>query len=250
MARRAGDSAPLLDGMQPRWAEALVLLSRRGVWPQGSDPLRSGMLFPVPALLRLKLREPAGDRDVAGSTQSAGYPGAAWWECEHDGAVPGEAQGDALANLRAAFLGAPRGRDGAAYWYSRESRSSLLRSAPPPASSHPTVSHRRACRGSRWLTAHGSTDVIRVVQGSEHNHGNEPRALLLAHLLECPEAVDAKHVEVQEDQARHIHGATLGRQQVVDDLHSVTSYNHLVGESLCLQKAYGKFGGRRIVLYQ
>jgi hypothetical protein len=96
----------------------------------------------------------------------------------------------------------------------------------------------------------GSTDVIRVVRGSEHNHGNEPRALLLAHLLECPEAVDAKHVEVQEDQARHIHGATLGRQQVVDDLHSVTSYNHLVGESLCLQKAYGKFGGRRIVLYQ
>jgi hypothetical protein len=36
---------------------------------------------------------------------------------EHDATFPGEAQGDALEDLRVALVGAPRGRDGAANWY-------------------------------------------------------------------------------------------------------------------------------------
>ena|SRR5829696_829804 len=56
-------------------------------------------VFPVPSLLRSRLREPAGERDVPSSPQGASYPGATRRQRKHAGALPGAAEGDALANL-------------------------------------------------------------------------------------------------------------------------------------------------------
>src|SRR5215207_2304885 len=95
VGRRAGARAPDLDGVQLRWREALVRLSWSSLRSEGSSPLRSGPLLPVPSLLRSGLRKSAGERDAPCSSPGADNPGAPWREREHDEALPGEAQGDA-----------------------------------------------------------------------------------------------------------------------------------------------------------
>ena len=55
-----------------------------------------------------------GQQDVPGVAPSPEDQRAPWREREQDGAVPGEAKGEALEDLRAALVGAPRGGDGAA----------------------------------------------------------------------------------------------------------------------------------------
>jgi hypothetical protein len=92
----------------------MVHLSGSRVRPEGGGPLRAGEVFPVPSLLRSGLREPARERDEPRPSQGLEDTGEARRQREHAGAVPGEAQGDALADLRAALVGAPRGGDGAA----------------------------------------------------------------------------------------------------------------------------------------
>src|SRR5215203_2879403 len=112
-----GACAPDLDGVQLRWGEAVVCLSRSWMRPEGGGSLRTGALLPVPSLLRALLREPEGERDVPGSSQGTIHTGASRGKRKHDGAIPGQTQRDALADLRAALVGAPRGRDGAACWH-------------------------------------------------------------------------------------------------------------------------------------
>ncbi len=60
---------------------------------------RGGQVLPVPALLRPPLAEPEGERDVPGFSPSPEDQGATRRQRKHDGAVPRQAQGDALANL-------------------------------------------------------------------------------------------------------------------------------------------------------
>src|SRR5215212_9371122 len=115
MGRRGGNRAPCLDDLQLRWREALLRLPWSGMRTEGSGFVRAGALLPVPSLLRARLREPAGERDVPGSSQGAIHTRAPRREREHDEAVPREAQGYALEDVRAALVGAPRGGDGAAY---------------------------------------------------------------------------------------------------------------------------------------
>src|SRR5215211_2090297 len=88
-----------LDGVQLRRREALVRLLRSVLWPEGGNPVRTWTLLPVSLLLRPGLRKPEGKRDVQGTPQSAIHTGASWREREHDGAIPREAQGDALEHL-------------------------------------------------------------------------------------------------------------------------------------------------------
>ena len=52
----------------------MVHLSRSRIRPEGSDAVRTGTLLPVPSLLRSRLREQEGERDVPGSPQGACYP--------------------------------------------------------------------------------------------------------------------------------------------------------------------------------
>jgi hypothetical protein len=78
-----------------------------GLRSEGSSSVRSGEVFPVPPLLRSPLRKPARRQDAPCSSPGADDPGEARREREHDGAVPGEAQGNALGDLRAALVGAP-----------------------------------------------------------------------------------------------------------------------------------------------
>src|SRR4051812_47744875 len=87
------------------------------VRPEGCDPVRAGTLLPVLSLLRSCLREPAGELDDPRPAKGPGDKGEARREREHDGALPGEAQGDALGDLRPAVLEASRGGDGAAGGY-------------------------------------------------------------------------------------------------------------------------------------
>jgi hypothetical protein len=85
-----------LDGTTCNFGgEALVHLPRYRVRSEGSDPLRTWTLFPVPPLLRSSLREPAGEWDVPDSSPGASHTGEARREREHDGAIPAEAEGDA-----------------------------------------------------------------------------------------------------------------------------------------------------------
>ena len=72
MGRRTGARTPELDGLQLRWGEALVCLSRSGLRLESSDPVRAWALLPVPSLLRSCLREPAGERDEPCSSPGAG----------------------------------------------------------------------------------------------------------------------------------------------------------------------------------
>src|SRR5215212_4453455 len=102
-----------MDGLQLWRRETVVHLSGSWMQSEGSSPLRSGTLLSVPPLLRPQLRESAGERDEPGPPPGAGDPGEARWEREHDRAFPREAKGDALEDLRAALVGAPRGGDGA-----------------------------------------------------------------------------------------------------------------------------------------
>jgi hypothetical protein len=88
--RCAGARALDLDGVQLRWTEGLVRLPWSGLRPEGCCAVRAGKLFPVPSLLRPRLREPAGEWDVPGSPQGAIYSGASRREREHDEALPGE----------------------------------------------------------------------------------------------------------------------------------------------------------------
>ena len=95
MGRGKGARAANLDGVQLRWGEAVVRLSRSGLRPEGGGTLRPRTLFPVPSLLQPSLREPAGERDAPCSSPGADNTGEARRECEHDEAIPGEAEGDA-----------------------------------------------------------------------------------------------------------------------------------------------------------
>jgi hypothetical protein len=74
--------------------EAVVCLSGSWMWPEGSNPLRTWALLPVPPLLRPPLRKPARRQDAPGleeSTEDKRRPGR---QREHDGAVPaGSPQG-------------------------------------------------------------------------------------------------------------------------------------------------------------
>src|SRR5215207_7322078 len=123
MGRPAGARVPRLDGVQLRRGEAVVHLSGSRMRPEGGNPVRAGTLLSVPSLLRSGLRESAGERDAPCPSPGAGDPGEARWACEHDGAVPREAKGDALEDVRAALVGAPRGGYGAASGYEEVARS-------------------------------------------------------------------------------------------------------------------------------
>jgi hypothetical protein len=84
-----------LDGLQLRGRAALVYLSWSGMRPEGCCPLRTWALLPVPPLLRTRVREPAEQRDRAGTPQGAIHSEAPGRQREHDGAVPREAKRDA-----------------------------------------------------------------------------------------------------------------------------------------------------------
>ena len=71
----------------------MVHLSRSRIRPEGSDAVRTGTLLPVPSLLRSRLREQEGERDVPGSPQGACYPREARWEREHDEAFSEKPKG-------------------------------------------------------------------------------------------------------------------------------------------------------------
>src|SRR5829696_3166429 len=77
-----------LDGVELRWREAVVYLPRSGMRPEGSTPLRTRALLPVPSLLPARLREPARERDVPRHSQGAGDAGEARRERDHDAAIP------------------------------------------------------------------------------------------------------------------------------------------------------------------
>src|SRR5829696_9312254 len=111
MERGKGTRGPHLDGLQLRWGEAVVHLSRSGLRPQGCGSVWAGSLLPVPSLLRSRLRESARGQDVPGLEEGTEDKEAPRREREHDGAILGEAQGDAPKDLRAALVGVPRGRD-------------------------------------------------------------------------------------------------------------------------------------------
>ena len=59
-----GARVPHLDSVQLRWGEAVVRLPWSRVRPEGGCPVRAREVFPVPPLLRSRLREPAGERDA------------------------------------------------------------------------------------------------------------------------------------------------------------------------------------------
>jgi hypothetical protein len=71
----------------------MVHLSGSWMRPEGSDPLRTGMLIPVPPLLRSRLLEPAGERDEPCSSPGAGDPGEPRREREHEEPLPEKPKG-------------------------------------------------------------------------------------------------------------------------------------------------------------
>ena len=110
-----------VDAVQLRGRASLVHLSRRGqreeVRPEGSDPVRAGEVFPVQALLRLALREPAQGQERPGLEAGAEDQDALWWQREHARAVAREAKGDASRRVHAVVQGAPRSRVEVSYRY-------------------------------------------------------------------------------------------------------------------------------------
>ena len=88
MGRCAGARAPELDSVQLRWGEAMVRLPWSGLRQEGSTPLRTWPLLPVPSLLRARLRESARGQDVPGLEKGTEDKEAPRRERVHDGAIP------------------------------------------------------------------------------------------------------------------------------------------------------------------